>query len=150
MVVAFHATKLTVRDVDAAELFYLAIGLRVAGRNSGGDREMHQKQVWLSVTGDSTSHVLILNQFLELPPPAPTTYPGELWLAFNVADVDGTVVAIEAAGGSVIRAAEDIVDHGVRAAVLADPEGHVIEIVGPMRGAAGQVADPLARGLGDG
>jgi hypothetical protein len=35
----------------------------------------------------------------------------------------------------VVRASQDRPEHGVRAAVIADPEGHFIELVGPMSAA---------------
>jgi predicted enzyme related to lactoylglutathione lyase len=90
--------------------------------------------------------MLILSQFTEVPAPPLPDYPREFWLAFNVADVDGIIAALVEAGGSVLRAGEDRPEHGVRAAVVADNEGHVIEIVGPMSSATGPVADPLAKG----
>ncbi len=146
MIVAMHATKLVVRDADAAEQFYEAIGLKLVSRNIGGEREVRQKQSWMSVTGDSSSHMLILSQFLELPPPPAPVYPGEIWLAFNVTDVELTLSGVANAGGHIVRAGEDRPEHGVRAAVVSDPEGHVIEIVGPMAGAHGILTDPLAKG----
>ena len=144
MIVSIHATKLVVRDVDTAERFYQAIGLRLVTRNLGGEADWRQKQSWLSVTGDSSAHMLILSQFVELPAPARPGYPGELWLAFNVADVDTVIEAVTTAGGAVLRPGEDQPAYGVCAAIIADPEGHVIEVVGPMAGASGLVADPLA------
>lgn len=144
MIVAMHATKVVVRDVEAAERFYAAVGLKVVNRMTGGEKDVRQKQSWLSVTGGSDSHMLILSQFLEVPAPARPDYPGEFWLAFNVADVEATCRAVVAEGGAILRAGEDRPEHGVRAAVVADPEGHIIEIVGPMPGAAGAVSDPLA------
>lgn len=134
MIVGIHATKVVVRDVHAAERFYQAIGLKPVGHNLGGEKEVRQQQAWLSVTGDASSHLLILSQFLEVPTPPRPDYPGEFWLAFNVANVDAICVAVIAAGGKVLRAGEDRPEHGVRAAVVADPEGHIIEIVGPMNG----------------
>lgn len=145
MILAMHATKLVVRDVDAAERFYQAVGLKLVTRSLGGEGEVRQRQAWMSVSGDSASHMLILSEFLEVPAPALPDYPREVWLAFNVADVDGTIAAVEAAGGSVLRPGEDRPEHGVRAAVVADNEGHVIEVVGPIPGSA-PVSDPLARG----
>ena len=145
MIVGMHATKVVVRDVDAAERFYEALGLKVVNRNLGGEDEVRQQQSWLSVTGGSDSHILILSQFLDVPTPPRPDYPGEFWLAFNVADVDAVCDAVMAGGGTVLRAGEDRPEHGVRAAVVADPEGHIIEIVGPMSGAEGQVGDPLAK-----
>jgi catechol 2,3-dioxygenase-like lactoylglutathione lyase family enzyme len=145
MIVGMHATKLVVRDVDAAERFYQAVGLKLVTRNLGGEQEVRQQQSWMSVTGDSSSHMLILSQFLEVPTPPRPHYPGEAWLALNVADVDGMLEAVKGAGGAVLREGEDRPEHGVRAAVVADHEGHIIEIVGPI-GDGAAVADPLAAG----
>jgi catechol 2,3-dioxygenase-like lactoylglutathione lyase family enzyme len=146
MILGMHATKVVVRDVDAAERFYLSLGLKPVARNEGGEGDVRQRQAWLSVTGDSGSHMLILSQFLEISYPEQPAYPREFWLACNVADVDAICAATAAGGGQVLRAGEDRPEHGVRAAVVADPEGHIIEIVGPMRGVSGSVADPLAKG----
>jgi len=144
MIVGMHATKLIVRDVTAAERFYTAIGLRLVNRNLGGEAEVRQQQSWLSVTGDSASHMLILSQFLEVAAPALPDYPREVWLAFNVADVDAVLAAVERAGGSIVRPGEDRPEHGVRAAIVGDNEGHLIEIVGPIGTHADPVADPLS------
>jgi catechol 2,3-dioxygenase-like lactoylglutathione lyase family enzyme len=134
MIQGFHATKLVVADAAASERFYLALGLKLASRNLGGEAQVRQQQSWLSVTGDMASHVLILAQFVDLPAPSRPAYPGEIWTCFQVSDVDATVAAAVAAGGACIRAGEDIQDHGVRAAIVSDPEGHHIELVGPLAG----------------
>ncbi len=135
MTLAMHATKLVVRDVEAAERFYLAIGLKLVSRNLGGEQEVRQSQSWVSATGDASSHLLILSQFLEVPAPPAPVYPGEVWLCFQVADVDATCQAVEGAGGRIVRAGQDRPEHQVRAAVVSDPQGHHIELVGPMAGA---------------
>jgi catechol 2,3-dioxygenase-like lactoylglutathione lyase family enzyme len=135
MIIAMHATKLVVQDLTVTEPFYRAIGFKVVSRNLGGENEVRQSQCWLSATGDSTSHILILSQFLELPPPPRPVYPGEVWLAIQVADVEETERAVRAAGGNVVRAGQDRPEHQVRAAVVSDPEGHLIEVVGPMAAA---------------
>jgi catechol 2,3-dioxygenase-like lactoylglutathione lyase family enzyme len=133
MTISLIATKLVVRDVGAAERFYCGLGLKVVGRNVGGEEEVRQQQSWLSESGDQTTPVLILTHFLELPNPPTPVYPGEIWLAFSVPDVDAALSMIEQAGGSTVRAGEDRPEHAVRAAVASDPEGHLIELVGPMR-----------------
>lgn len=133
MTLTMHATKLVVRDVEAAERFYRAFGLKVVSRNVGGEEEVRQQQCWLSTTGDTTAHILILSRFPELPPPPKPEYPGEVWLAFQVADVDATIGTVEAAGGKTVRPGEDRPEHNVRAAIVSDPEGHFIELVGPMK-----------------
>jgi len=134
MSIAMRFTKLVVGDIAPCEAFYVAMGLKVVSRNEGGELEVHQEQCWLSASGDMTSHVLILSRFVELPKPARPVFPGEAWLTFSDVDVDATCAAAEANGGSVVRAGEDRPEHGVRAAIIADPEGHHIELVGPLKG----------------
>lgn len=131
---AMHATKLVVRDVPAAEKFYTALGLKLVNRNVGGEGDVHQEQSWLSNTGDMSSHVLILTRFVELPEAPQTVYPGEIWLCFQVPDVEESIATVVANGGSCRREGEDRPEHQVRAAVVCDNEGHVIELVGPMKG----------------
>jgi catechol 2,3-dioxygenase-like lactoylglutathione lyase family enzyme len=143
MIVGMHATKLVVRDVEASEHFYAGLGLKVVNRNTGGGGDVRQQQCWLSVTGDTSAHMLILSQFLEVPTSPLPDYPREYWLAFNVADVDAIARLAVAGGGRVRRPGEDRPEHGVRAAVIEDQDGHIIEIVGPI-GAAGAVADLLS------
>ena len=135
MPIAMRFTKLVVGDLARCEPFYVAMGLKVVSRNEGGEEEVHQQQVWLSASGDMSSHVLILSRFVELPLPPRPVYPGEAWLTFSDVDVDASCAAATAHGGSVVRAAQDRPEHGVRAAIIADPEGHHIELVGPMSGA---------------
>ena len=132
MSIAIRHMKLVVRDLNAAERFYRAIGLKVVSRNVGGEGEVAQEQSWLSETGDASSYLLILSRFIELPPPPRPVYPGEVWLVFTASDVDATVRSVEAEGGSILRRGQDRPEHSVRAAVVSDPEGHVIEVVGPM------------------
>ena len=130
---SFIATKLVVHDVAVAERFYMELGFKLVSRNIGGEEEVRQEQSWLSETGDRTSHVLILSKFLEMPPPPGPVYPTEAWLAITVPDVDALLAAAEAAGGKTIRLGEDRPEHQVRAALTSDPDGHVIEVVGPMQ-----------------
>lgn len=135
MSLSMRSLKLVVRDLEAAERFYRALGFQVVSRNLGGEAEVRQAQTWLSETGDMSSCLLILSQFLELPPPPRPIYPGEAWLVFSVSDVQAIEDAVQANGGATVRAGQDRPEHGVRAAVVADPEGHVIEVVGPMKAA---------------
>ena len=124
--------KLVVGDLARAERFYAAMGLKVVARNLGGEKEVRQEQCWMSETGDMQSFTLILSRFTELPLPPRPAYPGEVWLVFSVPDVDATIARVEQEGGSVLRRGENRPEHHVRAAVVADPVGHAIELVGPM------------------
>ena len=132
MAFAYTATKLVVRDVQAMEAFYGALGLKLVSRNLGGEDEVRQEQAWLSNSGDMSSHILILTRFTEFPPTHTPTYPGETWQCFRVDDVDATVAEINRLGGSTFRSGQDRPEHGVRAAVVADPEGNYLELVGPI------------------
>jgi catechol 2,3-dioxygenase-like lactoylglutathione lyase family enzyme len=136
MTIALIATKRVVRDLEPAERFYRAIGLKFVSRNVGGEDEVRQEQCWLSASGDTSTHILILTRFLELPPPNRPVYPGEAWLAFTVSNVDEMLTTMQASGGTVLRAAQDRPEHSVRAAVVSDPEGYIIEVVGPMSATA--------------
>lgn len=132
MAIAFTATKLVVRDLAAAERFYTALGLRVAGRNLGGEAEFRQDQVWLSANGAMDQHLLILTRFVELPLPDAPTYPGETWICLQVDDIDAALAAFARHGGRTVSPPEDRPEHFVRAAVAADHEGHLIELIGPL------------------
>ena len=132
MSIKMNNFKLVVGDLARAERFYAALGLKVVARNLGGEEEVRQDQAWMSETGDMQSFVLILSRFTELPAPPRPVYPGQVWLVFTVADVDATIARVQQEGGSVFRSGENRSEHKVRAAVVADPEGHPIELVGPM------------------
>lgn len=132
MGVAFTATKLVVRDLAAAERFYAALGLQVAGRNLGGEGAYRQDQAWLSASGRQDDHLLILTRFVDLPPAETPAYPGETWLCLQVDDIDRALATVAANGGRTVNPPQDRPEHFVRAAVAADHEGHLIELVGPL------------------
>jgi catechol 2,3-dioxygenase-like lactoylglutathione lyase family enzyme len=139
LLTGWNFSKRIVADVEAAERFYAAMGLKTFARMEGGegDERTHQVQIYMSLTGDGSfagggSHQLILCRFPAYPPPPKSVYPGEAWLCFNVADVEAACRTAEQFGGSVFRGGEDRPEHGVRAAIIADVDGHFIEIVGPM------------------
>jgi outer membrane receptor protein involved in Fe transport len=54
---------------------------------------------------------------------------GETILGFHTADIDALVERARLAGGALARPICDIPDHGVRVGFVADPEGHLIEVV---------------------
>ena len=63
-----------------------------------------------------------------------------------VPDVDEAIAGIEAAGGKTRRAGEDRPEHAVRAAVVTDPEGHVLELVGPMKQVGNALCNAVVTG----
>jgi catechol 2,3-dioxygenase-like lactoylglutathione lyase family enzyme len=138
LLTGWNFSKRIVADIEAAERFYTAMGLKTVARMEGGagEERTHQVQIYMSLTGEGSfaggaAHQLILCRFPAYPPPKPV-YPGEAWLCFNVADVEAACRTAERFWGSVFRAGEDRPEHGVRAAIIADVDGHFIEIVGPM------------------
>lgn len=135
MTVTWNYSKRIVANAAAAERFYAAMGFKTMTRRVGGQEndETHQEQIYMCTTGDGTLHQLILCRFPAYPPPKPV-YPGEAWLCFNVADVEEACRRAQQFGGTIFRAGEDRPEHGVRAAIIADVDGHYIEIIGPMSG----------------
>ena len=55
--------------------------------------------------------------------------PREASIALMVDDVDAAVAAALAAGGTSVRAAQTLEEHNFRYAIIADPEGHSIEVM---------------------
>jgi catechol 2,3-dioxygenase-like lactoylglutathione lyase family enzyme len=136
--IALNFTKLVVRDAEAQERFYTALGLKVVyrrrGEEDGVDSDVAQDQRYLCANEDGSGPQIIICEFYKLPPPTPVVYPGQGWLVFTVSDVDGLLAATVANGGRIVKPAENRTEHGVRAAVIADPEGYLTEVVGPMQG----------------
>ncbi len=125
-------TKIIVGDLARAERFYAALGLRPFDRSLSGEGRFEQEQIWLSASGDITSHVLLISRFLNLPEPSRPDFPGELWLILGGMDVVAACTIVQAHGGAILREAVDAPKFGVRAAVVTDPDGHHIELTGPI------------------
>lgn len=129
---AMRFTKIAVGDLARSERFYAALGLASFNRSLSGEDRWAQEQVWMSASGDMTSHVLLLSRFVNLPPPARPDHPGEAWLILGDMDVDAACVAAVAHGGAIAREPKDTPEFRVRSAIVTDPDGHHIEITGPM------------------
>jgi predicted enzyme related to lactoylglutathione lyase len=129
---AMRFTKIIVGDLDRAERFYKALGLAAFNRSLSGEDRSAQEQVWVSASGDISSHVLLLSRFLNLPEPKWPEYPGEAWLIMGDMDVDAACSAVIAHGGAIVRESKDTPEFRLRSAVVTDPDGHHIELTGPM------------------
>jgi len=126
---AFSFTKIVVADLDRALPFYRdAIGLRLLSRFIEAQGEYAQEEAVLAVPGRKDGPMLMLIRYLDKPAPA----PGAAWMGFSVDDLAGTVEAVEQSGGKVVVAAQDVPQYKLRAAVVADPEGHLIELTTPL------------------
>jgi len=125
-------TKIIVGDLARSEQFYCALGLTPFNRSLSGEDRSAQEQVWLSASGDMSTHILLLSRFLNLPAPDSPDYPGQCWLILGDMDVESACSAVVAHGGAIVRPAKDTPEFRVRSAVVTDPDGHHIELTGPM------------------
>ena len=118
-------TKIVVDDLDAQAAFYSAVlGQVVKHRFTGGEgRRAFEEIVMGSEAGDGPS--LLLIRYVDGDSPQ----RGEAVFGFAVADVEETVRAARAAGGSVRSEPKSLPEAGMKVAELADPEGHLLEIV---------------------
>ena len=122
---SFVFTKLIVDDLDAQAAFYSSVlGQVVKHRFAGGEgRRAFEEIVMGSEAGDGPSLLLIRY------PDGDGPQPGEAVFGFAVADVDETIRVAQKAGGSVRSEPKSLPEAGVKVAELADPEGHLLEIV---------------------
>ena len=122
---SFGFTKLVVADLDKAAAFYksvcgLAEQARVEDRRGG---RAIVEIIFAPAYQGGASFVLLT--YPDTPKPA----SGEVILGFATPDVDAFVSRVAAGGGTVVDAAVSRPDHGVRVAIVKDPEGHLIEVV---------------------
>lgn len=120
----FAFTKIVVADLDRCDAFYrglfgLGRGARVRARIGG--REMEEI---LYPPSEPDGPNLVLMRFDD----TPEGVVGAPVVGFLTDDVDGLCARTESAGGTVVGSPHDLVEHGVRVAVLADPEGRWIEV----------------------
>jgi len=122
---SFGFTKLVVADLDKAAAFYKSVcGLTEQARveDKLGGRAIVEI-IYAPAYQGGASFVLLT--YPDTPKPA----SGEVILGFATPDVDAFVGRVLAGGGAVVDAAVSRPDHGVRVAIVKDPEGHLIEVV---------------------
>jgi lactoylglutathione lyase len=124
---AFSFTKIFVADRVAMEAFYTTVlGLKPGFRLVMGEGEDAFVEVQMTVNGGQLEeNSLMLVQYLNRAAPA----PGEAAIGFTVEVIEETITAAEAAGGRVVAPVQTVSDHGIKAAYIADPEGHIIELL---------------------
>jgi len=126
---AFTFTKLAVADLDRAVTFYsTCVGLRLLKRFVADEGPYAQEEAVLVNGNGERGPMLLLVRYLSRPAPP----PGAAWLGFSVVDLDGTIAAVERAGGAVLVPVHEAL--GMRIAVVADREGHPIELTTPLDG----------------
>jgi len=126
---AFTFAKIVVADLDRAILFYRdAIGLRLLNRLTAPDGDYAQEEAVFAGQGAERGPFLLLVRYLHKPTPT----AGSAWTGFSVEDLSATLAAVEATGGSIVIPTHDAPDYGLTVAVVADPEGHLIELTTPL------------------
>lgn len=124
----FMFTKLQVKDLDSAVLFYSSVvGL------------VEMNRVEADITGRKISEVVfmptypsgpmfILAQFHDTETPA----ANELILGLATTDIAAFIARAEQAGGRVLEPAREVPGMGgMQVAFVADPEGHVLQLSQP-------------------
>jgi lactoylglutathione lyase len=123
----FAFTKMVVADLAAAEHFYTStLGLTRLTYIEFGEGSHALKEVILSIAG-ADPQVARLN--LIHYPSRPTPAPGEAIFGFMVDDIEAALEAMIAAGGQIAVPLQDVPEHSLRLAFIADPEGHMVEIL---------------------
>lgn len=119
--------KLIVEDPEALMPFYRdAFQFKVEYRvtENEGDPEWGLDEILMHAADDSGT-TLVLLSFHERPP-APA---GGVILGLSVPDLPAAIDAAVAHGGSVLRPLEEMPQHGVKVAFLADPAGTMLEVI---------------------
>lgn len=123
--IAYTFTKLVVADLERETAFYRgALGLDLISRVA---IDQHDEAV-MAVPGKHSGPLLMLMRYVDRPAPA----AGSAWIGFAVDDLSAAIAAVEAGGGSVIAPPQDVHEHRLVIAVVADPEGHPIELTAIM------------------
>ena len=118
--------KLVVDDGEVLARFYEDVfGMKEVQRFDALATEDPHLEIFLSTGSPEGGNQIALLHYTQRPAPP----PGEAVIAFMVEDVDAAVAAALAAGGSSTRAAETLPEHSFRYAIIADPEGHCIEVM---------------------
>lgn len=121
----FMFTKLQVKDLDAAVVFYSSvIGMVQMNRVEAEIDGRKVSEVVFMPTYEG-GPMFILAQFHDTQAPA----TGELILGFSTKDIAGLASRAEQAGGRMIETAREVPGMGgMKVAFIADPEGHVLQL----------------------
>ncbi|WP_116364067.1 VOC family protein [Parahaliea mediterranea] len=121
----FGFSKLLVNDLEAAAAFYASVcGLTELARVDSEIAGRPISEIMYNPTGEGAATFVLL-QFTD----GKTRGSDEVITGFQTNDLDAFVARVEQAGGSVVAPIKSMPEHGVRVAFVADPEGHLIEVV---------------------
>ena len=121
----FSFTKLVVADLDASAHFYTAVfGVKEQARVRAEIAGRPIDEILYEATAPGGGTFALLRY-------GDVTAPShdEVILGIVTSDLAGVVTRVGDAGGSVVQAPTAMPEHGVTVAFVADPEGHLIEVV---------------------
>jgi lactoylglutathione lyase len=126
--VSFNSARVTAEDVLAtAEFYKAAFGLKEVQRLDlpGGNVEvmLNFGATEQAAKENPDAQVVIMHRDAGVPPD-PVAH-----LIFNVTDMDSTVAAAKAAGGTMAREPFEFGNTGIRIGMVNDPAGNVVELL---------------------
>ncbi|ABH00050.1 conserved hypothetical protein (plasmid) [Rhodococcus jostii RHA1] len=121
----FAFIKIFVDDLVTEAVFYTStFGMSEKARLAFGEGADALEEIILTTARDDDSNFILWRYLERSTPPA-----GEATLGFTVADVEDIARKAEINGGSIVQPPKTMPEAGVAVAFIADPEGHVIEVV---------------------
>jgi predicted enzyme related to lactoylglutathione lyase len=121
---AYSFTKLVVADLDAMAAYYREVfGLEEIRRVKAAIGTEAIDEIMLGVDGAHAGVILLT--WLDRPAPP----LGEVIVGFATTDIAALFARSEAAGGTVVEAPRMSVEAGMVVGFLADPEGHLVEVI---------------------
>ena len=121
----FAFTKLVVGDLDRCAAFYEKVcEIKPQARVEGSVAGRSITEIIYEPTNKGGASLVLL-AYDDEPKPA----SGEIIVGFASADAQGLVDRAVAAGGTVREALRDAPAHSLKVAFVADPEGHLIEVI---------------------
>lgn len=122
---AFGFTKLVVQNLDPVVRFYCEVFGLQEQRRVGTDQHRYALDEAVLTLPGAAPHALIITRYRQLQAPA----AGAAWTGFVVDDLDATLALVTRLGGKVEVEPHRNPEYAVIAAIAADPEGHLIEIL---------------------
>jgi predicted enzyme related to lactoylglutathione lyase len=121
----FAFTKLVVGDLDRCAAFYEAVaGVKPQARAQSAVAGRPITEIIYEPTSKGGASLVLL-VFDDTPTPA----CGEIIVGFATADAQAFVDRALAAGGTVMEPVRDAPAHSLKVAFVADPDGHLIEVI---------------------
>ena len=124
----FGFTKLVVHDLEACAAFYTAVlGVEEQRRVEGTIASRPIEEILYGATAPGGGSFILLRYLDSVAPSR-----DEVILGVWTEDIHALFDRAVAAGGSVPQPIAENPEHGVHLGFLADPEGHLIEVVQPL------------------